>query len=355
MAPFISILLPTKNPGHFLQERLDSIFAQSVTDWELIIADSHSTDGSQEIFRELVKKDPRVSLYELPPGLYQAWNFAIRQARGKYIYIATADDTMRADALEKMSRGLEAHPECGLCDSRLKLIDENGDEIKEFAGNYIACRWHFAFPEEQKHIRRKYSDFFAHLGGKTIYTSMTQLLIRRALFEKTGLFPEDYGPSADYMWGMRAALHSDVLFLPEYLSSWRIHSEQATFASDTEKINKNFFLMKQMAEKVLHETPAEIAAVGRRINRLALFKGLLLPAKKNKYSFAQKLSLLGRAFLHTPLLTLEFLFTLPAYQWRIPRNFIFIYTYDKMIYRHTKRFYQGKIEICDNSAERGNK
>jgi len=143
MIPLISILLPAKNPGPFLRERLDSILAQSVTDWELIIADSHSTDGSREIFSELVRQDPRVSLYELPSGLYQAWNFAIRKARGKYVYIATADDTMRADALEKMSQALEAHPECGLCDSRLTLIDERSWFI-EPAHNYTITEGAFA-------------------------------------------------------------------------------------------------------------------------------------------------------------------------------------------------------------------
>ncbi len=344
MAPFVSILLPSKNPGRFLKERLDSIFAQSIEDWELIIVDSDSTDGSREIFQDLVKRDRRVVLYERPAGLYPAWNFAIKKAQGKYVYIATADDTMAPDALKKMSDALEAHPECDLCDTRLQLIDAEGNGISEFSENALAIHWHFAFPRDVMHIRRKPADFFAHLGGKTIYTSITQLLIRRSLFEKTGLFPENYGSRADYMWGMRAALVADVVYLPEKLASWRIHASQATFAAAAEKGNQNFFLMAQMAQEVLRDAPPAIAAAGRKVGRLALFKGILLPAKRYKNSLGEKFVLMCRALVRTPLFTLEFLLTMPFYLRKIPRRFLFLYTYDQMILRHTRRYYRGKIQ-----------
>jgi len=351
MPPLVSILLPSKNPGRFLKERLDSILAQTLTDWELIIVDSGSTDGSPEVFRELADREPRAILYaEQPPGLYKSWNFAIRQATGKYVYIATADDTMEPDALAKMSSALEQHPDCDLCDSLLKLVDAEGNEIREFETGYAAHHWHLAYPRDRKHIRRRYADFFAHLGGKTIYTSITQLLIRRSLFDKTGLFPEECGPAADYMWGMRASLHSDVVFLPEYLASWRIHPGQVTFAPDAKNAKQDFFLLEQMTRKVLSEAPPEIAAPGEKIARLAHFKGFLLPAKKNSHSLIQKIGMLGRAFLHTPGLTLEFLFTLPGYLGRVPLDFVFVYTYDRMIFRHTKRFYRGKITDCRDAA-----
>ena len=342
-SPLVSILLPSKNPGRFLQERLRSIFAQSMTDWELIIVDSNSNDGSLEVFNDLVKKDSRVSLFIRPPGLYQAWNFAIEKARGKYVYFATADDTMSNTALEKMSNALEEHPECDLCDSLLRLIDGNGNEIHEFDDMYVAHYWHLSYPRNQIHVREKPADFFAHLGGKTVYTSITQLMIKRTLFDKTGYFPVDFGPSADYMWGMRASLYANVIFLPEYLSAWRIHDAQATHGTD-DKTRKNFFLMAQMAQQVLKETPQDIRKEGEKIVDLVIFKGYLLPAKKFNFPLMQKLCLLYNAFLHTPLLTLEFLLTFLRYVWRIPPKFAPIYAYDKMIIHRTKRYYDGKIK-----------
>ena len=346
MPPLISSLLPTWNPGRFLEERLHSIFQQTVSDWELVIVDSQSTDGSLSLLKKLAETDPRVSFFERPRGLYQAWNFAIQQAKGKYIYIATADDTMTDDALQKMSEALEEHPECDLCDTRLKLIDAESRELNDFEDGYVAHCWHLAYPRERKHIRKRYADFFAHFGGKTVYLSATQLLIRKTLFEKTGGFPEDFGPSADYMWGIRAAFYADVIYLPEKLATWRIHQAQAT-SGNMDVINKNYSLMYQMAQVILQEgIPEEIAAKARKIARLAAFKGILLPAKVHKHSLYKKLPLLFRAFWNMPFLTLEFVFTLSYYWCYIPRSFVFIYTYDKMIYRHTKHFYCDKVLDC---------
>ena len=107
MNPTVSICLPTLNAQRFLEVRMATILAQTLTDWELIVCDSFSDDGTWEYFQQF-KDDSRIRLYQVPKeGLYAGWNECLRRCRGEYIYIATADDTMVPECLEKMVGALE--------------------------------------------------------------------------------------------------------------------------------------------------------------------------------------------------------------------------------------------------------
>src|SRR5471030_2653963 len=125
--PRVSICVPNLNTRPFLPERFETIFNQTFQDWELIVCDSHSDDGSWEYIQELAAHEPRMRISQTPRnGIYAGFNDCIKQARGEYVYIATSDDTMASDCLEKMVAALEAHAECGLCQCGLEVIDEKG-------------------------------------------------------------------------------------------------------------------------------------------------------------------------------------------------------------------------------------
>lgn len=301
-APLVSILLPTLDSIRFLKQRMDSICAQSFSDWEVLVGDSGSADGTVEYIRE--RSDSRFRFYQLPRGLYQAWNFLIGQSRGKYVYIATSDDTMEFDCLEKMVKALEENPDCDLCDTLLRLIDGNNQEICENTPTYIPHFWHTDFPRDRKHIRRPPYDFFQHFCGKTVYTSITQLLIRRTLFEKTGLFDPSFGRSADFLWGLRAARHASVIFLPEKLASWRIHADQVTSAEDPAEIDQSFRQMSAMSScAIAEERDPDVREKALFLYRIIPFKEKLLPAKCKRNFRYFLLSLLKAAFCHPLFLT----------------------------------------------------
>jgi glycosyltransferase involved in cell wall biosynthesis len=107
LGPLVSICLPTLNARRFLEPRMASILSQTLTDWELIVCDSFSDDGTWEYLQQF-KDDPRVRLYQVSKeGLYAGWNECLRRCRGEYVYMATADDTCEASLLEKMVGALE--------------------------------------------------------------------------------------------------------------------------------------------------------------------------------------------------------------------------------------------------------
>ena len=333
----------------FLRERMESVVHQTFSDWELLIVDSSSTDGTREFLeREYVSRDPRMKLYQAPPGLYQAWNFGLEKAVGKYLYIATSDDTMVPECLERMVAALETHPECDLCDSVLKLIDEEGRELGVDSEQFLPHYWHVDFPRDKQHVRLAPHDYFLHLSGKTVYTSMTQIMFRRSLCDKIGLFHTGFGSSADYLWGMKASLYANVIFLPEKLSSWRIHSRQATGQSTAQEIDRRFHEMLQMAQSTLPliRDPG-MRKMAKSQMRIVDFKEKLLPAKR-KARFFNIVKCLFAAFSTHPILLAEFtVFSLKTWG-KVPRKFWLIYTYD-MLFRH--RFEKLHLSHCIRMSE----
>jgi len=232
MDPKVSICVPNLNTRPFLPERFQTIREQSLNDWELLVYDSHSTDGAWEYICELAAEEPRMRAWQGPrEGTPGSWSPCVAKARGEYVYIATSDDTMPPDCLEKLVAALDAHPGCDVAHCRLMPIDEHGNEVSE-RSRWWSTRSVFAQSSgpllDVPHIRRAPFDGLLHLSGKSVYISITQLLIRRSLFDRIGLFESTWGSVGDFNWSMRAGLAASTVHVPDTWGGWRLHSAQAT-------------------------------------------------------------------------------------------------------------------------------
>ncbi|MFH7027673.1 MAG: glycosyltransferase family 2 protein [Heteroscytonema crispum UTEX LB 1556] len=226
--PKVSVLLPNLNNRCFLEERFQTILNQTFADWELVVVDSYSDDGAWELIQEFAKKDSRIRIYQFPrEGVYAALNNCIPLARGEYIYIATSDDTMTPDCLEKMVAALDAHTNCDLCHCCLTVIDEFGKEINNNWNAWDKVKF-FGDRIKQEHIRLAPHDGILYCALGTVYTSLTELMIRKSVFEKVGLFKTEFGSQGDFEWGLRTSLVCNTVHIPYYLATWRIHSGQVT-------------------------------------------------------------------------------------------------------------------------------
>ena len=235
-APLVSICLPSLNTRPFLEERIESILGQTFSDWELVVTDSYSDDGSWELFQDLAAREPRCRIDQAPRGLYPSWNHCLRQARGRYVYVATSDDVMAPDCIGKLAAALEAHPECDLAHCPLRITDGEGRDLANAA--------HPPWPDctvfghglgdlvHRPHVRRAPYDGLLHLTGEHVVLSVNQLLIRRSLFERTGWFESTWGSVGDFNWEKRAGLLADVVHVPDTWTTWRIHGSQATAVVD---------------------------------------------------------------------------------------------------------------------------
>jgi len=299
MKPLVSIVLPVLNAGIFLKERMDSILAQTHRNFELLIVDSYSDDGSYEYMQSI--HDPRIQLWQRPRGLYASWNEAIERARGEYIYIATADDTMTPDALEVMLDMLERHPECDICSSALEYIDQNSQPVRRGSPLHPGENPLWDFPLDLPHTRLAPHDGLICINGEMVTSSITQALIKKKVFDKIGLFPTRFGVLGDRSWWLAAGTCFNIAYVPKALSCWRIHASQAT-------IHRKNFGAKEAANAVLDNlnitewTVANLIADkvnAREVLKLPRFRLMLLSVTGENRLF-DKLRAASRYFLQYP-------------------------------------------------------
>ena len=130
--PKITVLMSVSNGAKFLAEAIDSILAQTFTNFEFIIIDDASTDDSLKIINSY--KDTRIVLFQNTKniGLTKSLNIGIPKAKGKYIARMDADDISMPKRLEKQFDFMEEHPEFAFCGTRAKTINDVGKEISFF-------------------------------------------------------------------------------------------------------------------------------------------------------------------------------------------------------------------------------
>lgn len=124
--PKVSVVIPAFNALRYLPRTVDSALAQSFGDFEVLIVDDESTDGTADWVRTIA--DRRVRLLEQKnQGAAAARNAGIRQARGEYIAFLDADDLWEPAKLERQVACLDARPEVGVVYTWVRVIDQDGE------------------------------------------------------------------------------------------------------------------------------------------------------------------------------------------------------------------------------------
>lgn len=349
--PNVSILLPNLNTRPFLVERLDSILGQTLQNWELIVVDSYSDDGAWELLQEYATRDSRFRLSQAPrDGIYPNLNRCITRARGAYIYIATGDDTMSPDCLETMVTALDAHPDCGICHTCLHVIDAEGKEIPNFIHKLRPALFYGELLQKP-HIRFAPYDGILHCALHTVYTSLTQLLIRHSVFDTIGPFRAEWGAEGDFEWEMRAALRYNVLHIPYTGATWRIHDKQATRLSDREssaKTERSCRMITAALSGLEDEQPENYPRNLRQERLLFPYRRqYLISGMQERHSFVQKLGFLLRCLFISPKAVRDFL------RLRFCRNIRYI---DDLTYIRTEIRRLGLehcVQTLEETVERG--
>jgi glycosyltransferase involved in cell wall biosynthesis len=258
-APKVSVLLPCLNARPFLEERINSILAQSFSDWEAIVLDSCSDDGSWEFFQSIGASDSRFRLYQLSrEGVYAALNRGIELSAGDFIHIATCDDTMLPEFLAELLEAFVICPEAGIAACDVALINRNGQELRpadmadilpaESITDLLALGVVRSYPAKHKpNYRPPPHDCFLHFSAKSVYFSLTQLLIRAAVARSTGPFDSTVGSIADLGWLVRLTNLVGTVHIPRMLAKWRFHGNQVSVGTNS----SHLFRLKTVLECAL--------------------------------------------------------------------------------------------------------
>jgi len=134
MTPVISVIMPVRNGAEWLGEAVASVRAQEFGDFEFLIVDDGSDDGTAGMLAEFADADHRIRiLHQRPQGIVTALNNAIAAARAPYLARLDADDRAKPDRLRRQLAFMEAHKEIGLIGSAAEKIDAAGRVIGRLA------------------------------------------------------------------------------------------------------------------------------------------------------------------------------------------------------------------------------
>lgn len=212
MNPLVSILMPVYKTASYLREAVDSMLAQTFTDFELIVLNDCSPDNAEAILDTY--DDPRIVRYkgEKNVGLSNVLNVGIEMARGKYIARMDSDDISLPQRLQVQVDYLDKHPDVDLVSVGMRLFGaKEGTWIREINPEKVKIEAMFHSPV---------------LHASSVW--------RKDAFEKQGLrFRQEMVPAEDYDLWTRAMLKGlKLVNLPEVLYEYRIHEAQATVQTD---------------------------------------------------------------------------------------------------------------------------
>jgi glycosyltransferase involved in cell wall biosynthesis len=205
------------------------LLAQTFDDLEILISDNGSTDGTEEIARSFVARDPRFRYERADENRGASWNYqnVVRQTTGEYFKWATHDDLLAPTYIERCVEALDAAPpSVVLVYPRTQIIDEEGNPVRVYDDN-LDIRL------TTPHAR------LGHLVRHIVMANASFGLIRRSALAQTRLL--DAFPSADYIMMAELALLGEFWELPEVLFSRREHRSMSRFANRTAEAVAEWF------------------------------------------------------------------------------------------------------------------
>ncbi|RYG48803.1 MAG: glycosyltransferase family 2 protein [Chitinophagaceae bacterium] len=210
ISPKVSVLIPTYNYAHFLDETIQSVLNQTFADYELIIVDNNSTDKTDDVVGKYLS-DPRISYHKNQTnlGLAGNWNKCLEYAGGEYIKFLCADDKFHPELLEKFVSVMDSHPGVSLitCDKEV------------FHAKSFVTKVQF------RHMLEGKSALLNTLNDHCWIGEPSSVMFRRKNLS-VGKFTTEYIMHIDWEMWLRMLTVGDCYVVPETLSYIRYHPEQ---------------------------------------------------------------------------------------------------------------------------------
>lgn len=256
VSPKVTFIVPCYKLAHLLPDCIDSILTQSFQDFEILIMDDCSPDNTPEVAQSFT--DPRVRHIRNEPNLGNSSNYnkGIELAKGKYVWLISADDRLRRPyVLERYVEVMDAHPETGYacCPAmELKSATETGVEFGVVAKRDTIFKGH---------------EFLKKLGFYNCVV-VASVMVRKSFYDRFGGFPIDLGYAGDwYLWCL-FALHGDVACFAEPMVNYRMHELSMTTALMKDRAGvcarEDLMTLWRIARKAEEAGQAKIAKMFKR-------------------------------------------------------------------------------------------
>lgn len=207
MEPKVSVIIPTYNSAHFLNDAIDSVLMQTYQNIELIIVDDGSTDNTAYIVELCAQKDKRVSyVFQENGGQGKARNTGIKKSTGEYIALLDADDLWGSVKIEKQMRLFKDHPDVGLVYC-----------------NALCVNAHLQDVPQQPPFRKVFNGWVTKELIKQNFINNSSVLAKKKFLLDALLYNEKeiYRSIEDYDFWIRLSLYTQVFHLNETLLQYR--------------------------------------------------------------------------------------------------------------------------------------
>ena len=215
--PLVSVVMPVYNALPFLDESISSILEQTLTEFEFVIHDDASTDGSTEVLREWSRRDSRIRLFESETrlGLSGSSNAVVSKVRAPIVARMDADDISHPDRLQRQWEIIDSRPDVAAIGTLCVGIDEMGREVRP------RDRWRL--------VRR--SKFVPFPHGSAMF--------RRDVFDQIGGYACQAESGEDQDLFSRMSARGRVVTLPEPLYRYRYHLRNTTLLTGARAVHRN--------------------------------------------------------------------------------------------------------------------
>ncbi len=261
--PTVSVIIPVFNGERYIRQTIESVLAQTYRDFELVIVDDGSTDGTTEVVKHYEHNVRYIS--QANGGASKARNQGICMSRGRYIAFQDADDLWDPNKLAIQAEFLDNNPDIGLVHCDCDGIDEEG---KTF------IRWKNSGREEG--LYRLFTQ--GHAVG--VFSAM----FRRALLARSGLFDEDFPKAGleDSEFMSRLSEITRFHCIPKTLVKHRVHpySTCRTFANTSIPLEHRALMLDKMMSRFAGEPERRKFLEGEMVSyRSDLGKRLLVQGR----------------------------------------------------------------------------
>ncbi len=265
----VSVLLPSYNHEAFIDEAVASVLGQTLTDFELVIVDDGSTDGSWARIQRF--EDRRIVRHRQEnQGAHAALNKAreLASPESEFLAILNSDDAFDPRWLESAVNALGSRPEAGFCSALLRMVGPEQDP---------KTAWRRAWYQDALRNYRESKDLEASLLHANFIMTTSNVVVRRDLFEWTGGFrPLRYVHDLDFF--LRLASRSELALVEEELVTYRLHAANTireTARDERQIVFEIGWILANHLECVVARTP-DPRALQARV--LTLICSLTMPA-----------------------------------------------------------------------------
>jgi glycosyltransferase involved in cell wall biosynthesis len=237
--PRVSIGMPAYNCERYISQSLESLLAQTFSDFELVISDNASTDGTEEVCRRYAALDKRIRYVRRTDNVGGPGNFryVFSLCKGEYHKWSTADDYWDPTFIAKGVAVLDADPGVVLAYSKTRLIDADGKPISDYEDNLDL---HDASPKARFFgVLDRIGLCNAHLG-----------VIRRSAMQRTRLIGTERGSDVHFL--AELALYGKFHLMPQFLFFRRYHQQSSSWDRKSDEHQRKYYDPKAKSMSGMH-------------------------------------------------------------------------------------------------------